>query len=163
MNSINRISNPSDRPISTSRMISVSEKFRMATALILMDLNPTSAATLIPSNTSLRQSFRLTWWNFSGSSASRLMLSLCNPASFRVSACSLRKNALVVMAMSSMPSTLASIRMRTDRSFRMSGSPPVSLSRQIPIPDATWAMRVISSKVSSLSRRMNSTLSAGMQ
>ena len=163
MNSMKRISKPSDRPISIRPMISVSEKLRIATALILIDLNPALRAASRPSRTDCRQSRRLTSWNFSGSSESRLTFSLFNPASARLWAWSLRKKALVVMAISSMPSTVFSILIRLGRSFLISGSPPVRRIRLIPNLETTVTTRWISSNVSRLLRSMNSTLSAGMQ
>ena len=158
-----RISKPSDRPISISRMISVSEKFFIATALTLIDLKPISAETLIPSNTSLRQSLRFTSRNFSGSRASRLIFNRLSPASFNALACSLRKKALVVMATSSIPSICVNMLTSVGRSLRIRGSPPVRRNLLIPIPAPIRAIRVISSNVSNLSRDINSTLSAGMQ
>jgi len=154
MYSIKRSTTPVLRKCLAMGRISASLVPRLTTMLTLMGARPTLAATSMPLSTSATgKSTSFMRRNTASSSASRLTVTRCSPASFSAWAFFASSDALVVRVMSSgLPvgvCSFASMSISTSRCLRSKGSPPVRRIFSTPWATKIFVRRVISSKLSS--------------
>ena len=138
---------------SATALASSSSLESFITQFILTGRSPALFAASIPSNTSFISPVRVTILNFSGLIVSRLIFTLCRPASLSSLANCFSRVPFVVIDRSSIPFIFEIILTSVVTPFLTSGSPPVNLTFVTPFDTATSVNPAISSNESILSCR----------
>src|SRR6058998_3794661 len=163
MYSMNRTSASWARANSIRSVSSSSLNPRITTALSLSLAKPACRAAARPPSTSACRALLANASMRSGRNVSRLTVTRCRPAVRNSAACFPSSKPLVVMARSRIRGLRAIIATSVERSWRSSGSPPVSRTLCTPRLANTPVSRSISSKVRIEVRGSHAYSSSGMQ